>query len=263
LNGTQNTGEAKLMGRKKIVAGNWKMNLTQQEAFELAEGIKNGAANAACEVILIPSFVFLNTVQQSLNGSDIKTGAQNCAAYENGAYTGEVSAAQLKSAEIDYVIVGHSERREYFGDTNAKLKTKLQLALKHGIKPIFCFGEPLHIRQANTESEFVKQQLEESLFGFSETEVGQMVLAYEPIWAIGTGLTASAEQAQQMHAFVRGLLAQKYGQALASGIRILYGGSVKPGNAKELFSCNDVDGGLIGGASLMAKDFLLIIEAAA
>ncbi len=250
------------MSRKKIVAGNWKMNLSSHEALGLADDLVASGQDFDCHVIVIPSFIYLSEVQQAISGSVFRIGAQNCSAHENGAYTGEVSAAQLKSAGIEYVIIGHSERREYFGETNALLKAKLELALKHHLKPIFCFGEPQSVRQANKEREYVKQQLEESLFPFSESGVSHMVLAYEPIWAIGTGLNASAAQAQEMHAFVRSLIKQKYNHDLAQGTSILYGGSVKPSNAKELFSCTDVDGGLIGGASLAAKDFLSIIESA-
>lgn len=250
------------MSRKKIVAGNWKMNLSSAEALTLAGGIKNELKNQSCDVIIIPSYLYLGEVRGAISGSAIRIGAQNCSERENGAFTGEVSAAQLKSADIEFVIIGHSERREYYDETNAILKSKLAVALKHGLKPIFCFGEPLPVREAKKEHEYVTRQLEESLFPISEREVSHIVLAYEPIWAIGTGLNASAPQVQEMHTFVRSLLKQKYSATTAQTTRILYGGSVKPANAKELFGCPDVDGGLIGGASLVAKDFLSIIESA-
>lgn len=250
------------MIRRKIVAGNWKMNLTQSEAAKLAAEVCKDGVHYPCQVILIPSFPYLAGVKQALTGSTVQIGAQNCSSKENGALTGEVSAAQLQSVGIEFVIIGHSERREQFGESNAVLKDKLTLALKYRLKPIFCCGEPLKVRERGNEQQYVEQQLEESLFPFSQAELEQLVIAYEPIWAIGTGLNATAEQAQQMHVFIRGLVQGKYGSSAAQQLHILYGGSCKPSNAKELFSCPDVDGGLIGGASLVAKDFLAIIAAA-
>ena len=251
------------MKRKKIVAGNWKMNLNSVSAVQLAKDIKAQENSFKCEVIVCPSFIFLSEVKK-INGSTgiVKTGAQNCSNKEGGAYTGEVSVSQLKSAGIEYVIIGHSERREHYHETNEQLREKLQLALKHGLKPIFCCGEPLQIRQANQQSEYVKKQLEESLFVFTAEEVSNITIAYEPIWAIGTGLNATPAQAQEIHAFIRSQLAAKYSNELADKTRILYGGSCKPDNAAELFACPDVDGGLIGGASLKANDFLAIIALA-
>lgn len=239
------------------------MNLGAAEAVQLASEIKGSiSAQVGCEVLLFPSFLFLNDVKNVTAGSAIKTGAQNCSNKENGAFTGEVSAAQLKSAGIEFVLIGHSERREYYHETNSMLKEKIALALKYELKPIFCCGEPLLIRQSKTQQEHVKKQLEESLFGFSEKELSTVTIAYEPVWAIGTGLNATPEQAQEMHAFIRGQIKVNYSAALADSMRILYGGSCKPDNAKDLFACPDVDGGLIGGASLKAKDFIALIEAA-
>ncbi len=239
------------------------MNLDGASAFQLAKDLQAKEDSFRCEVIVCPSFVFLSDVQKIVSSTGvIKTGAQNCSHKENGAFTGDISATQLKSIGADYVIIGHSERREIFGETNEIIKEKLKLALKHGLKPIFCCGEPLQVRNDNTQTSYVKQQLEESLFGFSAEEVAQIIIAYEPIWAIGTGQTATTAQAQEMHQFIRSCVAQKYSNILAEKIIILYGGSCKPDNARELFCCADVDGGLIGGASLKANDFLAIIDAA-
>lgn len=249
--------------RRKMVAGNWKMNLSAAEAVQLAEDIRKGlSSSVVCEVILFPSFIYLNEVMKRVEGSVIKVGAQNGSAYENGAYTGEVSAAQLRSMGAEYVLIGHSERREYFGEHHAMLKEKLNLALKHGLRPVFCCGEPLPVREKNQQQEYVWRQLEESLFVFTESELKSVIIAYEPVWAIGTGLTATPAQAQEMHLFIRHQLRNKYPGSLADDMRILYGGSCKPDNAAELFACADVDGGLIGGASLKAKDFIALTEAA-
>jgi triosephosphate isomerase len=213
-------------------------------------------------VVLFPSFLYLTDVLNSNSGEYVQVGAQNCSAFENGAYTGEVSANQLSSTGVSYVIIGHSERREYFAETNEVLKEKVKLALSKELIPVFCCGEPLKVRNENKQQEYVLKQLEESLFNLTAEEISKVIIAYEPIWAIGTGLNATAAQAQEMHSFIRRQLALKYSEKLASTVRILYGGSCKPDNAKELFSCADVDGGLIGGASLKANDFLAIIEAA-
>ena len=249
--------------RKKIVAGNWKMNLELQSAVQLATEVKNVLNTCTdCEVILFPSLVNIHQVCNAVEGSVVKVGGQNCARWEHGAYTGEVSAGQLTSVGARYVIIGHSERREIFGETNEDIKHKLQIALKNGLTPVFCCGEPLSIRQHNTQQDYVYNQLTESLFPLSAQHVADVIIAYEPIWAIGTGLNATPEQAQEMHQFIRARLADKYGPQIAAGIRILYGGSCKPDNAQQLFACADVDGGLIGGASLKAKDFLAIIAAA-
>ena len=247
------------MKRKKLVAGNWKMNLEISEAIKLANDIKTARANFHCDVLLIPSFLFIAEVKHIVYATGIHLGAQNCSLYENGAYTGEVSAKQLKGAGVEYIIIGHSERREHFGEDNDVLRQKLQIALKYGLKPIFCCGEPLHIREAGTQKEYVIKQLQESLFDLTAKDFANITIAYEPIWAIGTGINASAEQVQEMHAFIRKELAEKHPIALQ--MRILYGGSCNPSNVKELFMCPDVDGSLVGGASLKAKDFIAITAA--
>ncbi len=249
--------------RKKIVAANWKMNLSFQQGETLINDILNAGLHLRelQEVVIATPFPYLVKAKQLVrNYPQFYVGAQNCCAERSGAYTGEVSAAMLRSIEVDYVIIGHSERREYFGETNELLAKKLDIALESGIKPIFCCGEPLGIRQEEKQNEYVKKQLQESLFHLSAEQAKEVVIAYEPIWAIGTGLTASAEQAQEMHAFIRSCLAGQYGNEAALHYSILYGGSAKPGNAKELFSCPDVDGGLIGGASLKADDFVTIVR---
>lgn len=250
------------MKRKKIVAGNWKMNLDSHTAVALAKDLQATEGNLPCEVIVCPSFVFISDIQRILSSGSIKIGAQNCADKENGAFTGEVSVTQLKSLGVEYVIIGHSERREHYRESNEQLLHKLKMVLKHGLKPIFCCGEPRWAREEEAQDDYVKKQLEESLFPLSSDEMANVIVAYEPIWAIGTGLNATTEQAQQMHHFIRKQLETKYDVTVASQIPILYGGSCKPDNAKELFNCEDVDGGLIGGASLKANDFLAIINAA-
>lgn len=249
------------MNRKKIVAANWKMNLDLPEAAAWLAEVDVGLNNPRCEVLVFPSFVLITDLMNLYEGEQILFGAQNCSHKESGAFTGEVSAAQLSSIGTEYVIVGHSERREHFAETNQMQKEKIQQALKNGVTPLFCCGEPLHIREAAKQKEFVKQQLEESLLGFSAAAIAEIIIAYEPVWAIGTGRTASPEQAQEMHAFIRAEIAAKFSNDLAQQVPILYGGSCKPENADSLFSCADVDGGLIGGASLKAKDFLAIIQA--
>ena len=250
------------MARKKIVAGNWKMNLDLTEAAEWLAEVDAGLINDKCDVLVFPSFILIGDLMDMYEGEQILFGAQNCSNLDSGAYTGEVSAAQLASVGVEYVIVGHSERRDHFGETNQMLKEKIQRALKNDITPIFCCGEPLDVRNENKQQKYVKKQLDESLLGFSTAAMAEIIIAYEPVWAIGTGLNATPEQAQEMHAFIRSQVAAKYSKDIAERIQILYGGSCKPENAKELFSCPDVDGGLIGGASLNAKDFLKIIDAA-
>lgn len=250
------------MGRRKIVAANWKMNLNLDEAAAWLGEMEAGLRQASCDVVVFPSFVFLPDMMDMYEGELMVFGAQNCSHLESGALTGEVSAAQLAGIGVDYVIVGHSERRQYFGETNQIAEQKLKMALKHELIPVLCCGEPLEIRQQEKQKEYVKQQLEESLFNLPAAAVNETIIAYEPVWAIGTGLNASPEQAQEMHAYIRSLIAQKYSDSLAQQTIIVYGGSCKPGNARQLFACPDVDGGLIGGASLHAKDFLAIIEAA-
>lgn len=249
--------------RKNIVAGNWKMNKTLQEGLELAnelnEVLKNVTPN--CDVVIGTPFIHLASVANSIDTNKIGVAAQNCADKESGAYTGEVSAAMVKSTGAKYVILGHSERRAYYGETASTLKTKVELALKNGLTPIFCIGEVLAERESNVHFDVVKAQIFDSLFELSAEDFGKIVLAYEPVWAIGTGKTATAAQAQEMHAFIRQTLAAKYGQQVADDCSILYGGSCNAGNAKELFANPDVDGGLIGGASLKVADFKAIIDA--
>lgn len=249
--------------RKKVVAGNWKLNTNLPEGVQLAKEVselvvKKGADDVV--VILGPPSTHLSKVVENINISRVAVAAQNCAAEENGAYTGEVSAEMVRSTGADYVILGHSERREYYGETSETLNKKLALALKHKLIPIYCCGEPLEVREAGDQNNFVKQQLEETIFNLYPEDYKRLIIAYEPIWAIGTGKTATADQAQEMHAFIRSAIAQKYGNEVADDVSILYGGSCKPGNAKEIFANEDVDGGLIGGASLKADDFLAIIN---
>lgn len=236
------------------------MNTDVHSAAALAHAMHAQSLNFKAEVVLFPPFVFLSEVRNIVK-SAVRVGAQNCNEHESGAYTGEVSVNMLASMGVDYVLIGHSERREYFKESNEQLKLKLQLALKHGLKPIFCCGEPLMVRETGKQEEYVRQQLEESLFGLSIEQMEHVVVAYEPVWAIGTGLNASPEQAQEMHAFIRKQLTFNYSEEVAEQVPILYGGSCKPDNAAALFACPDVDGGLIGGASLKAEDFLAIIAA--
>lgn len=252
--------------RKKIVAGNWKMNKTLDEALALASeiaGMVNDEARSDTVVVLCTPFPYLVPVLRVLgDGSSIAVGAQNCSQHEWGAYTGETSALMLASLKARYVIIGHSERRQYFGEDGPLLAAKVDVALRSGLTPIFCCGEPLEVREKGGHQDLVREQVEASLFHLDSTEIKKVVIAYEPVWAIGTGKTATAAQAQEMHAFIRGQLKAKYGDAIASDISILYGGSVKAGKARELFSCPDVDGGLVGGASLKSREFVEIIKAA-
>jgi triosephosphate isomerase (TIM) len=250
--------------RKQIAAANWKMNLTYQQGVTLLQTIVSADISLKenhIAVFAVP-FPYLemanDTVQHKKN---YFVAAQNCSDKKSGAYTGEVSAEMLKSIEIAYCLVGHSERREYFAETNHVLAEKLNLCLSNGITPIFCCGEALATRELGTQNSFVENQLKESLFHLSKEEILKVVIAYEPIWAIGTGKTASTEQAQEMHAHIRAVLANQYGETVSSQISILYGGSVKAGNARELFGSKDVDGGLVGGASLLASEFIEIIKA--
>ncbi len=249
--------------RKNIVAGNWKMNKTLQEGVALATELKNVLADAKpnCEVIIGTPFIHLATVSELVKGSVIKVAAENCADKVSGAYTGEVSAAMVASTGAEYCILGHSERRAYYHEDYEILKEKVQLALANGLTPIFCIGEVKEEREAGKQNEVVKAQLEGSLFNLSAEDFGKIVLAYEPVWAIGTGLTATPEQAQEIHAYIRSLVAEKYGNEVAENCSILYGGSCNGGNAKGLFANPDIDGGLIGGASLKAADFKAIIDA--
>lgn len=249
--------------RKHIVAGNWKMNLNLQEGVELAkelnETLKKEKPN--CDVIICTPFIHLATVAPMLDREVITLGAENCADKAKGAYTGEVSAEMVKSTGASHVILGHSERREYYGETPEILKEKVQLALRNNLEIIFCVGESLEQREAGQQNEVVKAELEGSVFNLSAEEFKHIVIAYEPIWAIGTGKTATAEQAEDIHAFIRSTIEEKYGKDMAAQTSILYGGSCKPSNARELFSKPDIDGGLIGGAALKAADFLGIIDA--
>jgi triosephosphate isomerase len=250
--------------RKHIVAGNWKMNKTFGEADDLLNDImttrESTSLDANTQLIVCPPFPYLEMTSDYSDDSYFMVGAQNVSDQEVGAYTGEVSAAMLESLEIDYCIVGHSERRAYYHETNEIVARKVDQLLKHGLKPIVCCGEVLEEREANKQFEVVKQQITEGLFHLTPEQFGEIIVAYEPVWAIGTGKTATPEQAQEMHAFIRSLIAEKYGNEVAEETSILYGGSCKPSNAKELFANKDVDGGLIGGASLKADDFIAIAE---
>jgi triosephosphate isomerase len=250
--------------RKQVAAANWKMNLTIDKAETLLINILKAEISPAenGQVIFAVPFPYLLKASEMVRGKDrYAVAAQNCSNKKSGAFTGEVSVEMLKSINIDYCIIGHSERREYYGETNQLLLEKVNLCLEQGITPIFCCGEALDIREKEGQNAFVRTQLEESLFHLSADQVKGIIIAYEPIWAIGTGTTASTEQAQQMHQFIRSVLAEKWGNEVAQEIPVLYGGSVKASNAKELFSCADVDGGLVGGASLIAPEFVEIIKA--
>lgn len=249
--------------RKQIAAANWKMNCTYQQGEKLLNDILNAKISLADHQLAIFAVPFPYLIMAKSETEDERNyfvAAQNCYNKKSGAYTGEVSAEMLNSIGINYCVLGHSERREYFQESNQMLAEKLNLCLEYDITPIFCCGEPLQIREAGTQNSFVETQLRESLFHLSEKDIQRIVIAYEPIWAIGTGKTASSEQAQEMHAHLRSVLAKQYGAKVADAISILYGGSVKANNAEELFSCPDVDGGLVGGASLNAAEFITIIN---
>ncbi|MCR5822312.1 MAG: triose-phosphate isomerase [Bacteroidales bacterium] len=252
--------------RKKIVAGNWKMNKTFSEADELVSDIMDKLEQIELDrnvqVIVCPPFPYLEMCTDYANDSYFAVGAQNVSDQERGAYTGEVSAEMLKSLElVDYCIVGHSERRAYYGETDAIVAAKVNQLLAHEITPIVCCGEVLEEREANRQFDVVRRQITDGLFHLTPEQFSGIVIAYEPVWAIGTGKTATPEQAQEMHAFIRNLINEKYGENIAQETTILYGGSCKPSNAKELFANPDVDGGLIGGASLKADDFIAIAQA--
>ena len=250
--------------RKKIVAGNWKMNLTKEQALELTRELVDtlGDLTDHQRVMVCPPSIHLSSVAEVASESKaLEVGGQNMHQAESGAYTGEISGAMLKSYGINSVLLGHSERRAYFQENNALLGEKVDAALAAGIEVIYCFGELLEERENEPHFEVVSSQLKEALFQLEASQWKNIVLAYEPIWAIGTGRTASPEQAQEMHAHIRGVLADHYGQECADGVSILYGGSVKPDNAKEIFGKPDVDGGLIGGASLKKDDFMAIVAA--
>lgn len=250
--------------RQHIVAGNWKMNKTFQEADELIDNLMTELENndiADTKVIICPPAIYLEMASDMAEESYFMVGAQNVNENESGAYTGEISAAMLEALELEYCIVGHSERRAYYHETDAIVAKKVDALLKHNIKPIVCCGEVLEEREANRHFDVIKRQIQEGLFHLTAEEFANVVIAYEPVWAIGTGKTATPEQAQEIHAYIRGLIAEKYGAEVADTTSILYGGSCKPGNAKELFAKPDVDGGLIGGACLKADDFMAIIKA--
>ena len=247
--------------RKLIVAGNWKMNNDLSQTKSLLEALKSKEKTSNAEVMVAPTFTNLHQASETLNATDIEVIAQNMHFAENGAYTGEISASMLKSIDVETVILGHSERRAYFNETDELLAKKVNAALANNMRVIFCFGEELTDRKSGNEEQVVESQIKNALFHLEASAFKNIVLAYEPVWAIGTGETASPEQAQDMHAFIRKTLANTYGNDVANSISILYGGSVKPNNAQEIFSKPDVDGGLIGGAALNADDFFAIVNA--
>ena len=250
--------------RKQIAAANWKMNCTVQQAEELLNKLEAAEVNLTdnkISLIAVPAPYLMMAHSKLAAKSNMFVAAQNCYTKKSGAYTGEISVEMLQSIGIAYVLIGHSERREYFNETNAILSEKVNIALEYNMHPVFCCGEGLDIREAGTQNEYVAKQLEESLFHLSAEQLQKVIIAYEPIWAIGTGKTASSEQAQEMHENIRNILAAKYGAEVAASISILYGGSVKGSNALELFMQTDVDGGLVGGASLNAEEFTTIINA--
>jgi triosephosphate isomerase len=244
--------------RKFIVAGNWKMNTTVPEGVELAKAVVEKAKDlpANVELVVAPPFTHLCPVAEALKGSKVALSAQNCADHEKGAYTGEVAVNMLASVGCQYTILGHSERRQYYGETDEKLVEKTRLALAAGLKVILCVGENLEEREAGKHFEVVTAQTKAVLYNFTAQDMAHVVIAYEPVWAIGTGKTATAEQAQEIHACIRGVIEERFGAQVAQDMTILYGGSCKPSNAKELFAQKDIDGGLIGGAALKAEDFL-------
>jgi len=245
--------------RQKIVAGNWKMNLSKSEATALYKQVCDIPAADGVQVVVFPPAIYLDSLN-ALAG-DVPLGVQNFHPQENGAFTGEQSVTQVQDLGATHVLIGHSERRMYFDEDSAFLKTKVDAALQHGLKVIFCCGEPLSIRDMNAQDYYVESQLTESLFHLTPSQMSEIVIAYEPIWAIGTGKTASVDQAEAMHQSIRGFIEKQYGGRISSGITILYGGSCNASNASELFACENVDGGLIGGAALKAADFAHIVNA--
>jgi triosephosphate isomerase len=250
--------------RKKIIAGNWKMNLDYNEGLSLFSEVINmvkDEVTGSQQAVVCSPFIHLHSLVKLAKGYDkVSVGAQNAHQAESGAYTGEISAKMIKSVGAEYVILGHSERRQYFGETNELLAKKVDIALQHDLTPIFCIGETLQEREADQHFRIIKSQLEEGVFHLDEEQFANLVIAYEPVWAIGTGKTATSDQAQEIHAFIRIEIAAKYGEKLANGISILYGGSCNPKNAPELFAQPDIDGGLIGGASLKSRDFVDIAK---
>ena len=249
--------------RKKIVAGNWKMHTTLQEGIGLAKDVNEAlkGVEPKCEVIICVPFTHLASLNDVIDPTKLGLGAENCADHKSGAYTGEISAAMVASTGAKYVILGHSERRQYYGETAETLKEKVALAFENGLTPIFCIGEVLEERENGTFFDVVKAQIADALFHLSAEDFGKIILAYEPVWAIGTGKTATDDQAEEMHAFIRSVIADKYGKEVADETSILYGGSCKPSNAAALFAKPDVDGGLIGGAALQAESFMGIVNA--
>lgn len=253
--------------RKKIIAGNWKMNKNLEEGMGLVSEISNMLKDeyqGSALALIIPPFIHVNAVSKLIaDNSKLALGAQNCSNHKSGAYTGEISAEMLKSCGCSYVVIGHSERREYFQEHNAWLAQKVDAVLASALNPIYCCGETLAEREEEKHFAVLEQQISEGLFHLSAAQIQQVVVAYEPVWAIGTGKTASTAQAQEIHAFIRGLIAQKYSDAVAQEITIQYGGSVKPENAAELFAAPDIDGALVGGAALQSRSFVDIIKAMA
>jgi triosephosphate isomerase (TIM) len=246
--------------RQVMVAGNWKMNGSRDSVKQLIEGIKAGVGAVKAEIVVCPTYVFIPEVADSISGAGIKLGAQNVSKHDAGAFTGEVAGPMLKDFGVEYVIIGHSERRSLYGENNEVTAVKYAAALKHGLKPIFCIGETLEERDSGVTETVISRQLDAILESSGVASMANAVLAYEPVWAIGTGKTASPEQAQEVHSFIRNKIAGLDGD-IAAGLRILYGGSMNPGNAAELIAQPDIDGGLIGGASLKADDFLTICKA--
>ncbi len=245
--------------RTPIIAGNWKMNKTIEEAIELVREIKNSLKDDVETVVCVP-FTALSQVKKELSGTKLKLGAQNMHWEENGAFTGEISALMLKEIGVDYVIIGHSERRQYFGETDETVNKKIKAALKHNINPIVCVGETLEQRENNIEREVVETQVLKALNDIDKEDMGKIVIAYEPIWAIGTGKTATSEEANDMIAFIRKILKDKYQQDVADKVRIQYGGSVKPSNITEIMNQSDIDGALVGGASLKSEEFIKLVS---
>ena len=248
--------------RKVVIAGNWKMNKTPDEAVALINEIKPLVADADCDVVACVPYIDLFAAMEAAKGSNIKIGAENCHWAESGAFTGEVSAKMLKTIGVEYVVIGHSERRQFFGETNVTVQKRVRAALDNGLKVILCVGELLEEREQNVTMEIVRMQTKIALLGVSEAELENIIIAYEPVWAIGTGKTATAEQANEVNCAIRALIGELYGKAAADKIVVQYGGSMNAGNADELLAQYDVDGGLIGGASLKAPDFAAIVKAA-
>ncbi|KAB1064450.1 triose-phosphate isomerase [Salibacter halophilus] len=246
---------------EKIIAGNWKMNKNRNEALDLVSSVLQDLPDTSTKVVFAPPYLYLEEVaRMCADFSNVKVAAQNCSHYDKGAYTGEISAQMIASVNADMVIIGHSERREYFGEEELILSEKVNKALKYNLQPIYCVGESLDQRKAEEHFDIIENQIAKALFHLDEESMKKVVIAYEPVWAIGTGETATPEQAQEIHAFIRKLLTDQYGEEIAKSISILYGGSCKPANAEGLFAQPDIDGGLIGGASLVAEDFVKLIE---